>query len=65
MYAGTTLSGQGLTSFYSHSIKMEFHGSTPKTFKPGLSFVARVNLYLFLLFYIYNCLFVGTCYNTG
>ncbi|XP_062501514.1 C3 and PZP-like alpha-2-macroglobulin domain-containing protein 8 [Corticium candelabrum] len=39
---GTTLSGQGLTTFYSHSIKMKFHESTPDTFKPGLSFVARI-----------------------
>ena len=47
MYAGTTLSGQGLTSLYSHSIKMEFHESTPKTFKPGLPFVAKVNCFYF------------------
>ena len=56
MYAGTTLSGQGLTSFYSHSIKMEFHESTSKTFKPGLSFVARVNG-----FYSTDCICVIFC----
>jgi CD109 antigen len=42
VHVGITLSGQGLTSFYSSSIKIKFHDSTPETFKPGLTFVAWI-----------------------
>ncbi|XP_062500808.1 CD109 antigen-like [Corticium candelabrum] len=37
-----TLSGQGLTRFKPSSIKIKFHDSTPNTFKPGLTFVAKI-----------------------